>query len=77
MNIIPILKKETFSGSIHDFANIPNSELLGRLFDKGISEGGQFDHSNETGKLLEVDTFPIAHLMQHIYDHKREGFFCS
>ena len=41
---IPMLRKEVCSGSIHDLAN---SELFGRLFDEGISEGKQLDHSSE------------------------------
>ena len=45
--MIYMLRKEACSGSIHDLAHIPTTNLLGRSLNEGVSKGLQFDHSCE------------------------------
>ena len=58
IHMISILRKKACSRSIHDLARIPNQKLLGRLFHKGSSQGGQSDHNREDKKIAGICLSP-------------------
>ena len=51
IHMISMLRKEACSGNIHDLPHSPTLKMFGRLFDEGISEDRQPDHSSENSEI--------------------------
>ena len=63
--MIAMLRKEACAESIHG-PRISTQKLFGRLFDKVIGEGRQFDHSSENREITGIFVDPnFRTLMEH------------
>ena len=83
--MISILRKEAWSGSIHDLAHIPTQNCLAHCLTKASAKADNLITAVETGKFLDVDIHPdFRTLKEHnaflstwcrtfMYAHKGEG----
>ena len=67
IHMISLLRKEAFSGSIHDLAHIPTKICLLDCFAKASAKADNLITAVQTGKLLNVDIhLDFRTLMEHI-----------
>ena len=82
--MVSMLRKEAFSGSIHDLAHLPTPSCLAECLTKPSAKADNLITAVQTGRLLDVDIHLffytpngaqglLVNLVQDIFAHKGEG----
>ena len=59
IHMVSVLRKEAFSGSIHDLAHLPTPSCLAECLTKPSAKADNLITAVQTGRLLDVDIHPV------------------